>query len=210
MEALTDRVERLETDEPCMRPISWPTKKKAKEPVVERQTPDVKLIWDLKVNGIPVFNGESQSEMIKTFIRAFEEAIEVMNMGGNEILMHAIFMSKLGIVARTWKQSVEREQPGEVPETTKEWLQRLRRDFYPEEMLTGKWAELTVIRQDHHSLQCLVETFTALRIQTRRHGNKFLCGNRHKREESCTGPVINLKDHIKEDKDNAKQKGTSD
>jgi hypothetical protein len=338
MEALTERVERLETDEPGMRPTRW----LVTEPVVERQTAEVKLIWDLQVKGIPVFNGERKAEMIRSFIT------EVMNMGGNETLMNAIFMSKLGTVARSWKQSVEREYPNEVPATTKQWLQRLRKDFCPEEMSNIKWVELTEIRQDH-SLQWLVETFTELRnqvehktehevvrqfgiaangygnfknigqlileemvragvsekpmtfraavhlaekfasqeIELRRYNNQtqrgnketpreeakiktsrgdeqssrvdeqgsrgdeqgsqrgnqgewqgrsefpkgqiitertariwsktvqnrylkgqcFACGNRHKRPEPCTGPVINLKEHIKDDGENAKQKG---
>jgi hypothetical protein len=334
-----------------MRPTRWLTKKQVTEPLVERQTAEIKLIWDLQVKGIPMFNGERQAEMIRTFISTFQQAVEVMNIGGNETLMNAIFMSKLGTMARSWKQSVEQEQPNEVPATTKQWLQRLRKDFYPEEMSNIKWVELTEIRQDHHSLQWLVESFTELRnqvehktehevvrqfgiaangygnfknigqlileemvragvsekpmtfraavhlaekfasqeIELRRYnyqtqrGNKetpreeskiktsrgdeqgsrgdeqgsrgdeqgsqrgnrgewqgrsefpkgrimterrariwsktvqtrylkgqcFACGNRHKRTEPCTGPVINLKEHIKADKENAKQKGAS-
>jgi hypothetical protein len=64
MEALTERVERLETDEPGMRPTRWLTKKQVTEPEVERQTAEVKLIWDLQVKGIPVFNGERQADGI--------------------------------------------------------------------------------------------------------------------------------------------------
>jgi hypothetical protein len=66
MEAMADRVERLATEEPGMRAIKWLTKKKAKEPGVERETVEVKLIWDPQVKGIPVFNGERQAEMIDT------------------------------------------------------------------------------------------------------------------------------------------------
>jgi hypothetical protein len=162
MEAMADREERLATEEPCIRPIRWLT---AKEPVAERQTSEVKLIWDLQVKGIPVFNGERQAEMIRTFISTFEEAVDVMNMGENETLIRAIFMSKLGTVARTWQQCVKRGKALHVPTTTKQWPERLKRDFYPEEMSNIKWVELTEIRQDHHSLQWLIETFTALRNQ---------------------------------------------
>jgi hypothetical protein len=336
MEALTERVESLETNEPGMRPTRWLTKKPATEPA-ERQSAEVKLIWELQVKSIPVFNGERQTEMIRTFLNTFEQATEVMNMGENETLMNAIFMSKLGPVARSWKQSFEREHPNEVPATTKQWLKRLRKDFYPEEMSNVKWVELTEVLQDHHSLQWLVETFTELRnqvehktehevvrqfgiaanghsnfknigqlileemvragvsekpmtfraavhlaekfaiqeIELRRYNNQtqrgnketpreeakiktsrgddqgnrrnyqeerqgsyefvkgrvindrqarvwsktvqdryvqgkcFECGNSHLRAEPCTGPVINLKDHIKSNKENAKHKGAA-
>jgi hypothetical protein len=164
MEALAERVENLETDEPGMRPTQWLTKKPVKEPV-ERQSAQEKLIWELQVKSIPVFNGERQTEIIRTFLNTFQQATKVMNMEENEILMNAIFTSKLGPLARSWKQSVEREHPNEVPATTNEWLKRLRKDFYPEEMSNVKWVELTEVRQDHHSLQWLVETFTELRNQ---------------------------------------------
>jgi hypothetical protein len=59
----------------------------------------------------------TKTEMVKTFTTAFIEAVEVMNMGVNETLMKAIFMSKLRAVARTWKQCVERGKPAEVPRT---------------------------------------------------------------------------------------------
>jgi hypothetical protein len=111
MEALTERVERLETDEPGMRTIRWLTKKKVKEPLVERQTAEVKLIWDLQVKG--VFNGERQAEMIRTFISTFEQAVEVMNMGGNETLMNALFMFKLGTVDEQGSRGDEQGSRGD-------------------------------------------------------------------------------------------------
>jgi hypothetical protein len=168
MEAMADRVERLATDDPRMRATRWLAQKRLRAPGAEHQTAEMKLIWDLQVKGIPIFNGERQTEMIKTFTAAFVEAVEVMNMGENETLMKAIFMSKLGPVARSWKQCIERGQPAEVPRTTMEWLQRIKRDFYPkrpEEMSKIKWAELTELRQDHHSLQWLIEAFMGLRNQ---------------------------------------------
>jgi disulfide oxidoreductase YuzD len=169
MNAMADRVERMATEEPRMRATRWLAQRRPRAlvvaPVVEQPTDEKKLIWDLQVKAIPIFNGERQAEMIKTFTTAFSEAIETMNMGNNETLMKAIFMSKLGAVARTWKQCVERGQPAEVPKTTMEWLERLKRDFYPEEMSKIKWAELTELRQDHHSLQWLIQAFTGLRNQ---------------------------------------------
>jgi hypothetical protein len=80
MEALTERVESLETNEPGMRPTKWLTKKPATEPV-ERQSAEEKLIWELQVKSIPVFNGERQTEMIRTFLSTFQQATDVMNMG---------------------------------------------------------------------------------------------------------------------------------
>jgi hypothetical protein len=87
-----------------------------------------------------------------------------MNMGENETLMRAIFVWKLGEEARSWKLCVERGQPSEVPKTTMAWLQRLRRDFYPEEM-SNTWIELTELRQENNTLQWLIESLTALQNQ---------------------------------------------
>jgi hypothetical protein len=65
MDALADRVEKLEANEPTIRPIRLLTKP-TRAPVA-RQTPAETLIWELQVQAFPMFNGDRQAGLIRTF-----------------------------------------------------------------------------------------------------------------------------------------------
>jgi hypothetical protein len=64
----------------------------------ERQSPALKLVWELQVKTIPTFNGERDAGLINEFLNNFTTAMQEMKTEGDESLMNSIFTSKLGHV----------------------------------------------------------------------------------------------------------------
>jgi hypothetical protein len=63
-----------------------------------------KLIWNLKLKAIPIFNGERDACLINNFEEAIMRCGEVMGRLNDDQFMISIMESKVGVVAQTWKR----------------------------------------------------------------------------------------------------------